>query len=244
MNPFNTQYELDAVNLFRSSNAAILSTLSKSTDGYPFGSFVTFISHSNRELLIYVSDIAEHTKNINSDPRGCVTISSVNLNGDKQTSARLSLIGDLIKIPSKEVQSCQARFVKFLPESESYSHIHGFHLYKLKILKARWIGGFGQIGWLDTTHWTASVPEWNNAEEAMIEHMNQDHSNVVCSALNGVFNITDPNAKMLALCVDGYYIVSAETQFFMPFDEPCYSEKSVRAALIRQAKAYRAFEVT
>ena len=243
MNTSNTQYELHAVNLFRSSNTAVLSTLSKSTDGYPFGSFVTFVSHSNRALFIYISDIAEHTKNILSDSRGCVTIFSVNPEGDKQNSARLSLIGNLVKIPSNEVEACQTRFFKLSPESESYSQIHGFHLYKLNILKARWIGGFGQIGWLDTTHWVTPTPEWHNGEKAMIAHMNQDHSNVICSALNGVFNIVDPNAKMLALCIDGYYILSTDAQFFVPFLEPCYSEKNVRTALVKQAKAYRAFEL-
>ena len=202
MNTSNTQYELDAVNLFRSSNTAILSTLSKSTDGYPFGSFVTIVSHSNRELFIYASDIAEHTKNILNDSKACVTLSSVNDQGDKQASSRLSLMGDLIRISSEDIQNCQARFFKFLPESEKYSYIHGFHFYRLKILKARWIGGFG------------------------------------------VFSIIDPNAKMLALCTDGYFIASEKAQFFMPFNQPCYHEQDVRVALIKQAKAYRAFETT
>ncbi|MFL3649010.1 MAG: HugZ family protein [Oceanospirillaceae bacterium] len=243
MNTSNTQYELDAVNLFRSSNTAILSTLSKSTDGYPFGSFVTTVSHSNRELFIYASDIAEHTKNILNDSKACVTLSSVNSQGDKQASSRLSLMGDLTKISSEDIQNCQARFFKFLPESEKYSYIHGFHFYRLKILKARWIGGFGQIGWLDTTHWTAATPDWHDGEETIIQHMNEDHSNVICSGLNGVFGIIDSNAKMFALCTDGYFILSKEAQFFMPFNQPCYHEQDVRAALIKQAKAYRAFEV-
>ena len=243
MNTSNTQYELDAVNLFRSSNTAILSTLSKSTDGYPFGSFVTTVSHSNRELFIYASDIAEHTKNILNDSKACVTLSSVNSQGDKQASSRLSLMGDLTKISSEDIQNCQARFFKFLPESEKYSYIHGFHFYRLKILKARWIGGFGQIGWLDTTHWTAATPDWHDGEETIIQHMNEDHSNVICSGLTGVFGIIDSNAKMFALCTDGYFILSKEAQFFMPFNQPCYHEQDVRAALIKQAKAYRAFEV-
>ena len=243
MNTSNTQYELDAVNLFRSSNTAILSTLSKSTDGYPFGSFVTTVSHSNRELFIYASDIAEHTKNILNDSKACVTLSSVNNQGDKQASSRLSLMGDLTKISSEDIKNCQARFFKFLPESEKYSDIHGFNFYRLKILKARWIGGFGQIGWLDTTHWTTSTPDWHDGEEAIIQHMNEDHSNVIYSSLNGVFGIIDANAKMLALCTDGYFILSEEAQFFMPFNQPCYHEQDVRAALIEQAKAYRAFEV-
>jgi len=244
MNTSKTNYELNAVNLFRSSNTAILSTLSKSTDDYPFGSFVTFVSNSNRELFIYASDIAEHTKNILNDSRACVTISSVNEDGDKQASARLSLMGDLTQVTRQEAQNCQHRFFKFLPESESYSHMHGFNLYRLKILKARWIGGFGEIGWLDTTHWTTPIAQWHSGEESMIKHMNEDHSNIICSVLNGIFDTIDAKAKMLAICIDGYYIRSAESQFFIPFHQPCYSETDVRTALIKQARAYRAFELS
>ena len=130
-----------------------------------------------------------------------------------------------------------------MPDSIKYSRIHGFKFYKLEILKVRLIGGFGHIGWLDTAHWKAEIPQWQKNEAAMIEHMNQDHSNVICSALNAMFDHKDPNAKMLALCTDGYYILSAGRQYFVQFDEPCYSDKSVRDALIKQAEAYRAFEL-
>ena len=77
----------------------------------------------------------------------------------------------------------------------------------------------------------------------MIEHMNQDHSNVIGSALKGVFDITDAKAKMMALCIDGYYILSSNIQYFIPFHEPCYTKKSVREALIIQAKLYRMHEL-
>ena len=237
------QYELDAVALFRSSDTAVLSTLSKSSDNYPFGSFVTFASNGNRELLVYASDIAEHTKNILNDSRACATIFSVANQSDKQAGARLSLIGDLTRVDDNEVGAYQARFLKFLPASETYSRIHGFNFYKLGVIKARWIGGFGQIGWLDTIHWTATVPSWQKHESPMIEHMNDDHRNVVCSALKAKFNIADPKAEMFALCTDGYYIMSAGNRYFIAFNQPCYSESAIRAALVQQANAYRSFEL-
>ena len=243
MNKSLPDYEKNAVALFRSSNTAILSTLSKSTHNYPFGSFVTFASNTQRELFIYASDIAEHTKNILNDSRACVTLFSVKGTGDKQASERLSIIGDLVRVGKEDLETSLARFYKFLPESEAYSGIHGFRLYKLGIVKVRWIGGFGQIRWLETKDWISPIPKWQKNEDSMIDHMNQDHSNVITSALKGVFNIADAKAKMLALCIDGYYILSANVQYFIPFDEPCYTEKSVREALIMQAKLYRMHEL-
>ena len=238
-----TEYEQAAVGLLRSSDTAVLSTISRSSDNYPFGSFITFASNTNRELLVYASDIAEHIKNILSDSRACATIFSVTTQGDKQTSARLSLIGDLVRVRADDTKNCEARFIKFLPESKEYSRMHGFNFYRLEIKKARWIGGFGQIGWLETSDWSTKAPAWEKNEAAMIEHMNGDHQNVICSALNAKFGIVDHDAEMLALCSDGYYISSGSGHYFIAFDQPCYSEGSVRAALVTQARAYRSFEL-
>ena len=38
------KYELDAVHLYRTTNAAILSTMSNKYEGYPFGSFITYVT--------------------------------------------------------------------------------------------------------------------------------------------------------------------------------------------------------
>jgi putative heme iron utilization protein len=235
--------ELEAVNLFRSSETAILSTLSKSTDNYPFGSFTTYATSCNRDLFVYTSDIAEHTKNILHDSRACLTITSVTTDGDKQTSPRLSLIGDLVPVNSQDIKKCKTRFLTFLPKSEKYSQMHGFNFYQLNIIKARWIGGFGKIAWLNNHHWIMENPSWEKNESAMIEHMNQDHRNVIGSALNATFGISDPEAKMIAICTDGYYIKSKTKCYFIGFDQPCYSQETVRRALVKQAHAHRSYEL-
>ena len=237
-------YEQNAVGLFRSSDTAVLSTITRDTDNYPFGSFITFVSGLNRELLIYASDIAEHTKNFINDSRACVTLFEVTDQGDRQNSARLSLIGDINPVDDADVQDCQNRFFTFLPESKQYSRIHGFNLYKLKIIKARWIGGFGRIAWLDTEHWTTAIPKWKNNEQAMIVHMNDDHSNVIGSALHAQFDIKDASARMIALSIDGYHAISDNRRYFIRFDRPCYTQKAIREALVEQAHRYRKFELS
>ena len=58
------EYESEAIQLLRSSKEAVLSTISEKFKGYPFGSFVTFISGQDRSIIIYASDIAQHTINL------------------------------------------------------------------------------------------------------------------------------------------------------------------------------------
>ena len=64
MNKKLQKYDLQAAELFRSSNEAILSTVSKKFDGFPFGSYITYVTGRNRSIYLYASDIAEHTKNL------------------------------------------------------------------------------------------------------------------------------------------------------------------------------------
>ena len=237
------KYELDAVHLYRTTNAAILSTMSNKYEGYPFGSFITYVSDRNRTLFMYTSDIAQHTKNLKSNPKACVTLFKLDTDYDKQNSSRLTLMGDLKTVSNEELDDCQDRFIKFLPESKKYSSMHDFKFYKLVISRVRWIGGFGDIAWLNPKNWNDEKPKWSKNETMMIDHMNEDHSNVIQSALNAQYGIKDKKAQMIALTIDGYYISSKENIYFINFDKPVYKAVDYRKILVEQAKKYRSYEL-
>ena len=237
------KYELEAVNLYRSNNAAILSTISKKYEGYPFGSFITYVSDKNRTLLMYTSDIAQHTKNLKTNSKACVTIFKLDTEYDKQNSSRLTLMGDLKDVSEDSVEECQERFVKFLPESKKYSSMHDFKFYKLEISRIRWIGGFGDIAWLNPKNWQDDQPRWAKDEKMMIDHMNNDHANVLQSALHAQHGIKDKKVNMIALSVDGYYVKSNEEIYFISFEAPVFKPLDYRKVLVKQAKDYRSFEL-
>ena len=237
------KYELEAVNLYRSNNAAILSTISKKYEGYPFGSFITYVSDKNRTLLMYTSDIAQHTKNLKTNSKACVTIFKLDTEYDKQNSSRLTLMGDLKDVSEDSVEECQERFVKFLPESKKYSSMHDFKFYKLEISRIRWIGGFGDIAWLNPKNWQDDQPRWAKDEKMMIDHMNDDHANVLQSALHAQHGIKDKKVNMIALSIDGYYVESKEDIYFISFEAPVFKPLDYRKVLVKQAKDYRSFEL-
>jgi len=134
------KYENEAVTLMRSNNVAVLSTLSKKFDDFPFGSFTTYITGQDRSIYIYASNIAEHTKNILKNSKSCITIFKIKENQDKQNSSRLSIMGDFKKIKKEEdIKNCADRFFKFLPDSESYSSVHDFNFYKMKPNKIKFV---------------------------------------------------------------------------------------------------------
>ncbi len=235
------EYEKLAINLMRNCREGVLSTVSKKYEGYPFGSFVTFISGADRSIIFYASDIAQHTINLKNNSKACITLFNLS-EGDKQDSARLSLMGDVKKI-DKDVEEISGQFIEFFPESSQYSNMHDFNFYSLNISQVRWIGGFGKIAWLSSTNWNPIRPKWLKQEKSMIEHMNEDHSNSIVSALNAKLGIKDKHAKMLRLTMDGYYVSSKNKIYFLDFNLPCFTVKQYRDKLVEQAKEYRDFEL-
>ena len=235
------EYEKLAINLMRNCREGVLSTVSKKYEGYPFGSFVTFISGADSSIIFNASDIAQHTINLKSNSKACITLLNLS-EGDKQDSARLSLMGDVKKI-DKDVEEISSQFIEFFPESSQYSKMHDFNFYSLNISQVRWIGGFGKIAWLSSTNWNPIRPKWLKQEKSMIEHMNEDHSNSIVSALNAKLGIKDKHAKMLRLTMDGYYVSSKNKIYFLDFNLPCFTVKQYRDKLVEQAKEYRDFEL-
>ena len=235
-------FECEAAKLLRTSSSGILSTISKSFRGYPFGSYVTYITGLDRSIYIYASTMAQHTKNLFQDSKACITLSRERENDDKQNSQRLTLMGDLTPIEKDKTGFIKDRFHMFLPDSKKYSALHDFDFYKLSLLKIRWIGGFGEIAWLKNENWKSIRPKWEKSQISIIEHMNEDHSNVIVASLNAQHGIKDKKAKMIALCIDGYYVASKNKIFFIAFENACLNVKSYREMLVSQAKKYREFE--
>ena len=235
------EYEKLAINLMRNCREGVLSTVSKKYEGYPFGSFVTFISGADRSIIFYASDIAQHTINLKNNSKACITLFNLS-EGDKQDSARLSLLGDVKKI-DEDIDEISRQFIEFFPESSQYSNMHDFNFYKLNISQVRWIGGFGKIAWLSSTNWNPTKPKWLKQENSMVKHMNEDHSNSIVSTLNAKLGIKDKRAKMLRLTMDGYYVSSKNKIYFVDFNLPCFTVKQYRDKLVEQAKEYRDFEL-
>ena len=243
MNTKHRGYEKEAVSLLRNSSEGVLSTISVRNEGYPFGSFVTFVSDLDRSILIYASNIAQHTINLKENSKSCLTLFKIDDDFDKQNSSRMTLIGDLKTLDNEETESVKKRFEKFLPESKKYAAMHDFNFYRLYINQVRWIGGFGKIAWLDAKKWEQHKPKWSSNESSIIEHMNEDHSNNISSALNAQHSIKDNEAKMLSLSIDGYYIKSNEEIYFISFEEICINAKEYKDMLVKQANDYRAYEL-
>src|SRR5215510_11632122 len=80
----------------------VLSTLSIDVPGYPFGSVTPYCTDRMCQPIIYISHIAQHTKNIVADSRVSLTVVEKCESDDVQAQGRVTCIADARPIGSDE----------------------------------------------------------------------------------------------------------------------------------------------
>lgn len=236
---------LEARQFLRSMHRGILSTHSAKFDGYPFGSVAPFVLDHDCQPVILISDIAEHTKNIATNPK----ISLLVFAGDEdlQANARLTLIGNAIKT-NKDDANLRARYLRYLPQAATYFDMHDFSFYRIEITQARYIAGFGKMGWLTGSDLlsdnSVNSTQLTTLETSMIEHMNADHADSLIAYCKHFHALDAINPKIIGIDSEGFD-VSAEfvatpnqpLTLRFKFEQPIDDAQSARAAFISLSKA-------
>jgi len=124
----------------------ILSTHSLAVEGYPFGSLVPYIIDSQGHINLLLSELAEHTKNIQANNKVCLTISDVKDPEQANASARISCLAQA-KISSQQSQ-LRRQYRQQFNDAETILALPGFTFYQLDLTAIRLIAGFGKIQWL------------------------------------------------------------------------------------------------
>ncbi|MEO0367263.1 MAG: DUF2470 domain-containing protein [Pseudomonadota bacterium] len=232
--------------LLRTSNMGVLSTNSKSVDGFPFGSVATYISDHIGNVYFYISTLAQHTKNIDANAKMCFTVfqgddgATAEAN-DLNDGARLSCMGEAKRLGDEAAAQIAARFFDLQPHSKTYSKTHDFFFYKLEVEKLRFIGGFGDIHWISSEEWKLAEPEWQSREQDMIEHMNEDHMDAMQLICEHYANLKYDRVEMVAIHPDGaFYRGDEDRPIFIQFPELVTESNSVRQVLVTQTHEARA----
>lgn len=153
-----------AIRLMHEAGHGTLATHSQREPGYPFATILPFAPDANHNPLFLISGLAEHTKNLLADPRAGFLVSTP-IDGNVQTGARLTLIGDVHRIETDKETT--ARFLRYHPSTEQYLSLGDFGFFRLEPVRLRYIGGFGQAGWIDRQEWR-NAPALPFHEEAAI----------------------------------------------------------------------------
>jgi heme oxygenase (biliverdin-IX-beta and delta-forming) len=132
--------------LLHQERQAVLATLSLRRDGWPFASAVPYALSDDGLPLMLLSDLAEHTRNARADPRASLLVQDSSSADDPQAGARVTLLGTLQPEASDTAKSI---YVSRHPAAREYLSMADFHVWRLEVDQARYVGGFGEMGWLE-----------------------------------------------------------------------------------------------
>jgi heme iron utilization protein len=127
--------------------SGVLSTLAADRDGHPFGSGVSFALDDDGAPLLLLSELAVHTKNLRRDARASLFVTDDG--PDAQAATRVSLLGRAAPVAAGDAAgAARAAYLRRFPDAETTLGLGGFALWRLDVAEARWIQGFGRMGWL------------------------------------------------------------------------------------------------
>lgn len=225
-----------ARNLLLSEYQGILSTISVDVEGYPFGSVVPYCLSKEGKPVILISTIAQHTKNILSDSKVSLTVTESGIE-DGQTAGRITFIGDAVKLGVDDTESIE-RYYQYFPQSMDYHKTHNFYFYQINLVRIRFIGGFGEIYWLEKESFLLANPFSFDEEKSMIEHMNADHIESMkhyCQ-LNDINYSEEKLPVMVGIDSEGFNLRVGKRINRINFEESVTTAMEVRKAMVAMAK--------
>ncbi|MDO9010241.1 MAG: pyridoxamine 5'-phosphate oxidase family protein [Gallionella sp.] len=207
----------EARRLLRAHRYGALSTLSKKLDGAPFGSITPYLPDHDGSLLLLVSGLAEHTKNILHDPRVSL-ITHNQQDPNIQMQGRVTLIGNAHLLEDREAYS--TRYLHHFPEAEINLSLPDFRFCRIQPVAIRYIGGVGRIHWIRMADY--AVPQaaaFAAHEEALLRHINAQQQDALHYLLKQNHNVSVADAQAIALDCDGLVVRSGEQSWRLNFAE-------------------------
>jgi putative heme iron utilization protein len=208
----------------------VLSTTSLDVPGFPFGSVTPYCADEQCQPVLYISDIAQHTKNVIADPRVSLTIvESQAESDDVQSRGRVTCLANARPVNETET-AVRDRYFHYFPSARQYEGTHDFAFFRLELVRVRFIGGFGQIYWVGPDEFMMRNPFSPVQESRIIEHMNNDHSKALRHYARGA------SAVMVGIDAEGFDVLTAGKKVRFDFDTPVRNMEEARQALVAMAK--------
>lgn len=131
--------------LIRAQRWAALATLG--TDGPEVSHVAYAVEGAFEGVLLHLSQLAAHTRQLLADPRASLAIGEPDDGrADPQTLARVTLFGavEALARDSDAYSAARAIYLARLPQAEPLFGFGDFQLFRLRPLRARFVGGFAR----------------------------------------------------------------------------------------------------
>jgi putative heme iron utilization protein len=159
--------------------ATLATALGGNAEIWPYASLVLVACDLDASPLLLLSDLAEHTKNLARDARASLLFDGTGGRDDPLTGPRVTVLGEIAPDPAP---GHLERFVRRHPAASAYAGFKDFRLYRMRVLRAHLVAGFGRIHWIEPPDllFPLAAANWLRAAEPdILDHMNGDHAQAV-----------------------------------------------------------------
>jgi len=227
----------EARKLLRAVRVGTLATAAREEgrQGQPFASLVTPACAPDLSILLFLSDLSEHTRHLMADPRCSVLVSGAPASTNPQTAPRVTVTG---LAETTEDPAMKARFLAIHPYASLYADFADFRIWQMRPMGALFVGGFARAERLKAGNLVpdgGAVATVAAAEADILRHCNQDHPDAL-SAIAGVSG----DWRMVAVDVDGCDLALDERVVRITWSGPVVDAGGIRAELVRLAAIARA----
>ncbi len=142
--------------LLDDENYGVLATTSHQYAGFPFASLCPFAVEPSGNLLILVSGLAEHAKNLRVDPKASLYVQQSNDAEDLQDTARVCILVQAFSVKREEMESAAKTYLSRFPTATVQLSLGDFYFLRLVPEHLRMIHGFGSMFWMHAAEYQSS----------------------------------------------------------------------------------------
>jgi len=144
--------------LLQQHTFGVLSSHSQQLPGYPHSSVMPYFIDQKGDIVILISRLAQHTRNVQKDSRVSLFVMEP-VQNDVQASRRLSLACDASRVTPERVEPVACVYYTHFPHCDGYHKQLDFEFYELSIRQVSFISGFARV-----VHYSAD--EWLHVNSA------------------------------------------------------------------------------
>lgn len=216
--------------------AARAATLATQADGQPFAALVTPATAPDLAILLWLSTLSEHTRQLSREPRCALLFTGEAESANPQTAPRVTVTGLADRI---EDAALKARWLARHPYAALYADFADFALWRVRPQAALLVGGFARATRLRADALAPGHEAVAAAEADIIAHVNGDHAEAILAIAGRLGGAPGP-WRLAAVDPEGCDLALGDSVLRLPFAAPARTPDAVRIELVRAARAARA----
>jgi hypothetical protein len=216
----------------RCDRAALATNLPGDGGAWPYASLVLVAVDHDLSPILLMSDLAEHSKAIEADPRVALLFDGTAGLVQPLTGPRVTLMGRAAKTDDERLKQ---RFLRHHPDAALYAGFGDFHVYRVTLERTHLVGGFGKIRWIAPDELLAVPPlrELAEGEGGIVAHMNQDHADAVQLYAEKLLNLPGTTGwAMTGIDAEGLDLRLEGEVARLPFEKPMTAAAEARPLLV------------